>query len=327
MNVTSALASKSSILAICLGLLISCGGGGGGGDDDDSSGGGSGGGSGIPADFDLFEQSGTWRLVADSEFNLNSEITLNGTTVNLNSSADVKQTIVTSFDSSNGVLTTLSCDAYAAEVELIEDIDIEEEFNDPSDPVACTTTSLEFTEVSDTNYRIEYSCDNSLAFTLDFTKLSDQIEFDFGSLSFTSVLHADLNTTDGVCGTREEGLGMAVYTPQPNALGLLDSTTPIHQFNVASPYDGNRISIDFEFSEDIQPGVYTVVDGIVAAGEVNVLLSSLIYGGTADDPDFVEGDGGTVTITAISNFSVTGSFDITTEDGDAINGSFSFDIS
>lgn len=311
---------KSAFLSIAMVGLVSCG--GGGGDSDDNSGDNS-----IPADFDLFEQSGTWRLIADSEFNLISDITVNTDTVNLVSSAEAKQTVVTSFESTNGVLTTQSCDADAAEVEVIDDIDIEADFNDPSNPFSCVSTSLIFTEVSATNYTIEYSCDNTLAFKLDFTKLSDQTEFDFGNLSFTSTLHADLNTTVGVCGSREEGQGMEVYTPQPNALNLLDETTPIHSFNVAAPYDGNRISIDFEFSEAIQTGVYTVVDGIVATGEVSVFLSSLIYGGTVDDPNSVDGNGGTVTIAAISDFSIAGSFDITTDDGDTINGSFSFDIS
>ncbi len=312
---------KLSVLVLCLGFLVNCG----GGDSDDPEPGG----GGIPADFDLFEKQGTWRVSLTSHMSMDESFTFGTDTVNMVGSADAIAVLPFTFSRSGSQITTTNCDAYAPEVEDISDFDlIDDELEDDEDfdPLDCTNEVENYTKISDSQYRIEYSCGSEMSITMDFAKVSDQTEFDFGSLSFTSQQYSDLDTTDGVCGTLTELDASFAYTPQPNSFELLDGTETVDAITVAAPYNGTRIEIGFDFFGDVQPGNYTVVDFSEGAGEVEVYLSSEIYGGLATDPGYEFASGGTVSITSVSATSASGTFSITTDGGDTIVGSFSFDI-
>ncbi len=306
-----------SVLSIAF-LLVNCGGGSSSSGDSDSD--------GIPASFDLLSQSGTWRLTVDSSFSDDSDFTIGPDTVNLVASANVRQIEVTAFEVKGDQVVSQGCDADAAETESLTEVEESFDLTDLTDDPACANETIDYVKNSDSSYRVAYNCPGLLSFSIDFVKLNNTAEFDFGSLSFASTRNADLNTSDGVCGGLEDGLGTSVYTPQPNALSLVDGETPINTITVAAPYDGNRISLRFQFFDDIQPGTYMVKRIAAANDEASVDLSSVIYGGTPDDPESESAESGTVTIAAIGELSASGSFDIVTESGDAINGSFSFDI-
>lgn len=302
---------KASLLALSMVSVISCSSGGGGDDDDDN---------GIPSDFDLFEQSGTWRLTFDIASIFELEQSDGTDTINIQNNFDFMGSIVTTIKVDGNTITIADCDAETPEVTGEDDFD-EEFIDELFEDLECDDEDVDYTKISDEHYRVEFSCDDINTTTLDYVKLNDSAEFDFGSLAFTFDGNADLDSSVGICGGIASGSVESIVTPQPNGIGLTNSNEVISNIVVSSPYDGNIISIEFDFEETVTVGTFSV-----DTFEVNVDLTSVIFGGTATDPDFVEAVTGNVNITAISEFAVTGSFDITTEDGEDIAGDFSFDI-
>jgi len=303
-------------LPIILGITIltSCGGGG----SSDTK-------SGIPADFDLFEQSGTWRLTADIQSNLTPPT--NDPLINLDITADLTLSTVAAIEVSGDNITLNDCDAAAPETITVSEL--ENEITDDlsfDDDLNCKSETTNYTKISSTNYRIEYSCDNSISATITYTKISDATEFNFGRLDFISANNANLDTTSGVCGTISDAHVDTVVTPQPNSLLLTNSTVDFQSISIVAPYNGNRIGIDFEFTENVTMGTYIVTNFAQLDNEVEVELASVTYGGTPADPNYIEAVSGNVNITSIGPFAVTGTFDMTTGTGDTITGSFSFDI-
>ncbi len=297
-------------LPIILGvaILTGCGGGGGGSDTK----------SGIPADFDLFAQSGTWRLTADIQFNLSPPT--GDPLIDLDITSDSTISTVAAIDVSGDNITLNDCDAEAPETVTISELE-DEISNDLSDEdLDCKSETTNYTKISSTNYRIEYNCDDSISTTITYKKISEATDFDFGQLSFTSS-NGDLNTNSGVCGTISDTNVDTIVTPQPNSLSLTNSTIDFQSISIVAPYNGNRIGIDFEFTENVTEASYDV-----SSNEVEVELASVTYGGTPADPDYIEATSGNVNIDSIGPFAVTGTFNITTNTGDNIVGSFHFDI-
>ncbi len=293
--------------------LTSCGGGGDGSSTK----------SGIPADFDLFEQTGTWRLTADIQFNLSPPT--GDPLINLDITSDSTISTVAAIEVSGDNITLNDCDAAAPETVTISELE-DEISNDLSDEdLNCNSETTNYTKISATNYRIEYSCDDSISTTITYKKISDATDFDFGQLSFTSN-NGDLNTTSGVCGTIGDIHVDTVVTPEPNDLLLTNSTDDFQSISIVAPYNGNRIGIDFEFTENVTVGTYNVSTNAGLSNEVEVELASVTYGGTPADPDYIEAISGNVNINSIGPFAVTGTFDMTTNTGDVITGSFNFDI-
>lgn len=307
-----------------LAVVSGCGGGGGNNADNGNNGDI----SQIPDDFDLMEQPGTWRMSAVTHTNLNNDITLGDVTVNVQGTINSSQLLVKSWNPNGSEIIESSCWVAAPE-NVMDNSFADDHLDGGYDDLGfsdCVSETMDYIRVTDSHYRIEYSCDNFFSYTLEFIKLYDQTEFNFGNLSFTSLLHEDLNATAGVCGTLTELRDVSAFTPQPNNFGLEDHDKNPKSFSVMGPYIGNRISIDFKFFSDIQVGSYTVVDVPESNDEVHVVLSSVTFGGTPDDPGFSHAESGVVNVTSIGTYSVTGTFEILTRDGDSMSGSFSFNI-
>jgi len=315
MNKIFTLIPKKLPIILGVAILTSCGGGGGSSDTK----------SGIPADFDLFAQTGTWRLTADIQSNLTPPT--NDPLINLNISADLTLSTVAAIGVSGDNITLNDCDAAAPETITVSEL--EDEITDDlsfDDDLNCKSETTNYTKISSTNYRIEYSCDNSISATITYTKISDATDFNFGRLAFSSTNNAALDTTSGVCGIIGDTHVDTVFTPQPNSLSLTNSTIDFQFISIVAPYDGNRIGIDFEFTENVSVGTYNVSTNAELSNEVAVELASVTYGGTPADPNYIEATSGNVNIDSIGPFAVTGTFDMTTDTGDTIMGSFHFDI-
>ena len=66
--------------------------------------------------------------------------------------------------------------------------------------------------------------------------------------------------------------------------------------------------------------------GISNPNEAVVLIGSFIFGGTVDDPAYVEVQNGTVTITTVTQYGVSGSFDLSTQFHGSFVGTFDVDL-
>jgi len=313
---------KLCVILFSITIIIGCGGGGGGGSDDpDESVGG-----GIPPEFDLFDQPGIWLLTTVSQFSIDSEID----TVDLVTSGNVIQVSPEAFSRSNGNVSFISCDAGTPFIVAEDSIDLFGNFIEDISLLRkedCDPLVENYIKNSSSSYSIEFSCGTTASLNLEFVKLSDQDNFDFGSFSFESTINPDLNANTGVCGSIIDGTGTTEYLPQPNDLNLLDETRSVDTITVGAPYNGNIISMEMSFPGGANVGTYTVVNFANDASEVGVFLESYTFGGSpGESPGGFDATSGTVTISAVSTNSASGNFNITVENTDTMIGSFDFTI-
>ena len=269
----------------------------------------------------LLETDGTWLISMSGDMSLSLQI-IDGIT--MNSDITFNERTVTTTRYANGMVTDKSCDALPPEVYSPTDLDIE--FSDIAGPgQTCPGESSTLTRISDTHYRLDYTCGKAKA-SFEIAKLSDSPQFDQGSLTFQSALNDDLNATSGVCGSFEDTVSVSTYTPQPNDYDLVDTTETVRGFSVTAPYGSDLLEMDFSVVADLAVGTYNVTTLASLADEIEVALISPAFGGTSDNPATRYASSGSVTIEAVSNYAIRGTFNLNTVDGDNLAGSFDIDI-
>lgn len=301
-----------SALLLAFGLAA-CGGGGGSGSNNN--------GVTWPEFLDIYDTSGTWTVDLDA----NSTTSMNlGNGVTGSFDFDIESLQVFTVDVVNqSNIAENSCDGYPPEVSTQAEFESEDEFLDSDQ---CSTSSATFTELSNDSFRVNFRCDAFTAVAV-FTRVSDTPEMDFGTLTFTSVDHANLDTGLGVCGEVDITSGTSTYTPQPNPAGLVNETTEETDIIVVAPWGSNEVALEFTFQGPVTAGqTFTVVQDAENAGEVEVGVLSAELGGTPTVPAYVEGSSGSVTVTGLGATSASGSFNFSTAAGDTLVGSFTFDI-
>ncbi len=209
-----------------------------------------------------------------------------------------------------------------------EDMAIDPEEYEPDTEEFCESSELKYYQNASNVLSMEVECDGSVAWRGTWTKISDLPTFTQGNLSFSSSMYPPLDSTSGVCGSLTQSAIASQYLPQPNDLQLTDDENEGWQITVISPYaDSERVKLYMTFNGDAAPGTYHVYDDSEdVADAVDVLMSSAIYGGSAEEPSSQSADSGTVTITSVTGNLVSGSFDLLMGTGDTVEGSFSVDF-
>ncbi len=276
-------------------------------------------------DFDLLLQSGVWRTKYNFTFSssqafdglptgdvtINYSVAANGVTVN-----------AIQFNNVNDVVYT---DCYDGPQQLTSD-DFEEslliEQDEDSDQLC--EFSYKYYKINDASYRIELYCDATLYGEVETIKVSDSSTFDFGNLAFSSTLYPSLSTSTGVCGERDQLTSSSTFTPPSDLLPSVE----IDQSSIGfgAPYQDNWIYFEFDFPGEITTGTFNVNSFAQAAGEVEADAVSAVFGGTAEDPQWVSGISGTVTVSSVGEYSASGSFNFITGTGDTLQGTFDFDM-
>lgn len=282
----------------------------------------------IPADFDLFAQTGTWRLDIDAALdNLVFSLDFDGQTITSTTDTDLSILTVGTLAENGNQVTSDICDVTPA-VTLDQTDFTDSSIADLTDDLdlGCTP-SVTYTRNSASSYQISATCGADFTMSMNFTRLADTATLDYGGLSFTSSQYADLNSPDDACGTITNAITSITITPQPNALNEPDRTENRSIVQIVAPYAGNRISFEFALSANpVQTGTYTVVAGIANPNEAEVFLDSVIFGGTPDNPASVAVQSGSVTITSASQFGVSGTFNLATQFNGTFDGTFNFNL-
>lgn len=324
--------AKASSLTLAIATLTACG--GGDNKTNDNTGGNVGGDTGGTKvsleQFNLLKQTGTWRFKTDMEATVEYDIDFGGQTVHSVSDFVIAGNSVSSIRYVNDSKVLIaSCDGYPEETLTTAEFNEDFSFEDSDDDVTFCQSSVEpnYYIVSNDHYRIELICENTAIGNFNIYKLSDSPAFDFGSFSFNSEDHNDLNATSGVCGSN---IFTDIHSTATSGGQVQEGVYSVTSITIEAPYGDTKVSLMLEFPSSITTGTYDVIDFFDDADSddvVSVMLMSSVFGGTPSDPASLSATMGSVTISAISDLAVTGTFDIATYTGDNIDGSFSFDIS
>jgi hypothetical protein len=301
-----AWAIKNTFLAFATASLVGCGGGETVSDSD-------------PAVLkEMFEESGVWRRVDDTSITLNESLETSGGKTHLAGSATMNSKTVYSIDNTGSQVLQTYCNVYPPLVVVYDDA-----FRTYG---TCDDLTEKYVKISDSQYRKETRCKGSIT-VLNFTKISDSTEFNFGSLSFTAVKHSGLGASTSVCGSLWSRYETRDFTP--DMVDLPDYDLTKNYISVVAPYNGSKILLELSFLDAINIDSYTVVEHQTLNSQVEVSLISTAFGGTLESPYKSDAVSGSVTINTIEDYSASGTFNITLDDAgdnDVISGSFSFDI-
>lgn len=325
--------AKASALTLAIANLAACGGSDNKTDNNtgDNVGGDTGGTKVTLEQFNLFKQTGTWQFKMDMDATIENDVNFGGQTAHYVSDFVVAGNSVSSVRYVNDSEVVLaSCDGYPEETltttEFEQDF-VFEDSDEDGDAVFCQTgMEPNYYIVADDHYRIELVCDNTALGNINMYKLSDSAAFNFGSFNFNSEDHNDLNATSGVCGSNIFTDINATVTAGDQ---VQESSYSITSITVEAPYGDTKVSLMLQFPSSISTGTYSVIEYVEDADSddaVSVTLMSSAFGGSPNSPASLSATMGSVTISAISDLAVSGTFDIATYTGDNIDGSFSFDI-
>lgn len=322
--------TKATSLTLAIATLTACGGSDSKTENESNVGGNTGGTKVSLEEFNLLQQSGTWRFDMDLEGTASSQLTLQGQTVDYVVDYVISGSMPSYIEYNDSTVTVAACDGYPAEVQSTTDFDnsfVFEDADEDGNPIFCPSTlTSNYYIVSDDHYRIELVCDGTTMGNLNLIKLSSTPQFNLGRLSFESDLYDNLNASTGVCGTHMFSDMNTTYTLQDQSQ---EATYSITNITVEAPYGDSTVLLDMTFPLSITTGSYQVVEDVedlMEDGYVSVSVMSSVFGGTPEFPDSLYATMGSVTITEHSSTKVTGSFDIDTYNNDTITGNFSFDL-
>lgn len=170
---------------------------------------------------------------------------------------------------------------------------------------------------------LEVGCDNALAMTATWVKVSSVDSFDQGTLAVSSSEIQDLNSSDGVCGLLETQTNETFdVQPLPNDFEVEPGTEPSWRITIRSPYQGGWLTLLFNFDGEQAVGSYSVGD-IIEADERSVSVNMLIEPSSETSLQVV---GGSVDIAGVSLYTVNGTYDLLTSTGNSLTGSFSLNM-
>lgn len=283
--------------------------------------------------FDVYSKPGVWRTDFDFDFESEIDYAYDGKTYTFNTDVLLETATTFSVDYINQTEIVLNgCDG--ADPERVTDSgvtgeDFITEFDDEEFDLWDCETELRshYFVISDDEYRIGISCENTEIARVSMLRISSTPEFNQGAFAISSEMFPDADTTNGVCGNSSY---MDVeIEPQSDELGDDSIVITSNSMGVAAPYGSSQIDFTMTFSAMATTGTYTVtefVDEQSAQNQVAVLLTSPEFGGSGSYPATIYGLSGSVTLISVSDYQVSGRFSIETDVGDAMSGSFSYDI-
>ncbi|ARU57889.1 hypothetical protein OLMES_3869 [Oleiphilus messinensis] len=271
----------------------------------------------------VLAQNGIWRSTTQFGFEFEQDM---GAGLSAQIKSSINGTSVSSFTVNGDSVLIDSCDAAGDEPLDDEDFVDSEDFDE--DQLGCIT-SLEtnYFQVSDTHVRMELSCDDVTYGTVEFLKISDSNEFNLGALSFSSSARSGVSTGGGVCGDHLYVNSEVMVSD--NTFGIEDSVSESTTISVRSPYGNSNVFFEFRFSGQAAPGSYTVAtipDFTGTQKTVSVDVKSAEFGGSASDPEGLSISSGSVTLSAVSDLSASGTFELVTVEGETLSGNFNFNL-
>lgn len=323
--------AKASALTLAVATLTACG----GSDNNSKTGstvdGDTGGNKVSLAEFNLMSQTGTWRFDLDMDATIDTQVEIWGQSADYLVDFVVDGSSATYVDYSNESNVVVgNCDGFPDETLNSTEFDSSFVFDDTDEEgnaMFCQTgMEQNYYIVGDDHYRIELMCDNEAIGNINLHRLSNTPEFNFGSFSLNSDMYDDLQTNAGVCGSRYFTDTNATVTSGDQ---VEESSFSMTAITVEAPYEDTKVLLTLNFPMSITTGTFEVIndiDDVQNDGVVIVDITSSVFGGTKNDPAYLTATMGTVTISAISEHSATGTFDIETDNNDSMEGSFSFDL-
>ncbi|MDO6784484.1 hypothetical protein Q4583_10190 [Neptunomonas phycophila] len=280
------------------------------------------------ADIINYQEAGVWRSASAFSFTLNDSYSFGGQTYTMTADVGIESVAVSISEEVNAT-SSLVTSCYVNGPETIDvsdwlDVDTGEEDMDICDD----ETQKYYRNADGSELAMVLYCGADAYGRIDFKHLSDVPAFDFGTLSFTSGLYNDLDSSDGVCGQLEDLETQTTVTPALDAVESGDSKS--YEIGVMAPYGGQYIMFYFEFLNKPTAGNYTVVNNYVTddlvGNQVLVRLhtSAAEMGGNLDDPEVIRAVSGTITLSALGTYSASGSFDLVMDNSDDIEGDFNF---
>jgi|GEM_PF-5808639 len=339
---------RASFTTLAVASLVACGGGGGGSDDSGSSAGVSGTSldTGLaavegtevsyPRILEEFRKrdDGTWRV----EFVSRGSITLTNGPIKLTDTIDRSSTtlIAYDFDSSGDLYDTCNLQGFVPV----------QQPPTPSCPGDLAPKRV-YKIGTDGDLIGEVYCDGELYTRDTSTFISSAVEFNYGNLELTfdetqsSAAPDDLApVSNGVCGAiSSKSAKYKGYEAAANA-GDRPIDNDKWSVQVVAPYGSDqRAAVIIDFTGVPQTGVYEVTSAAEAFkrdqengrfAKVSLASPGFRPGATAEDPAVLQSivsSESTVTITSVTDLSVSGSFDVRTDpDMVPVTGNFTVDL-
>lgn len=305
--------SKAATLGLAVAALTACGGGGG----SDGSVGSTGSNAlGTPISesefLDGIARSGVWRGDIEGELFFTYDF---GSGVNGALDAYFTDSSIVSWDvQSNTVVSEDACDLGPTEIYDLSDEDYEDFFDSSS--IADCTVNTTFYQVNSSAYALESICgENSVQ--VIFNQLTSVPEFDHGSVVFTLDSYDNLAVNSGVCGSMSRYVDDFKVTPQPNTFGIEDEYYVGSSINLVAPYSGSEIELEIDFGHELQVGEFNV-----PAVDLSITSDQFGSGGF----ETIYATSGTITISSVSTYAVSGTYDVILEDGNTLVGNFSLNL-
>lgn len=261
------------------------------------------------------------------------EFSIGEDTVSSEMDMDLRYTALVSNISADATSFTFeACDGKGPKTVLVEDREsasdaIDRLATSGSSGASCGVIETRYFKVDEGSYSIVRTCDGSPMLSMEFTLLAEMPGFNQGQLNFTSSYFDDVSSGVSVCGELDNYTRVGTTTTNGVAENEESRTST---FRIASPYGDDYIFLKIEVGTDTvdtdKTYMVTATDVELSEDSAHLTFSSAAFGGTAADPAEVESVSGTVTFSAINEYSYAGSVDITTETGDLIQASFAIDI-
>lgn len=269
--------------------------------------------------------SGIWRtlMVMDAA----TSVTLLGNEITSQTAGTfVSETM---FLSEGGQLLVRSCGE-----EVAEPVDEDEFAPSDDDNPFCQDEQIQYYRLDSGGLGVTLTCDGNILWAAEFDKISSQTTWHQGQLSMSSAQFPDLASTGEVCGMITD---VEVTTsgfpddfgdqfPGGGDLPYGNGTQTFWSTEVVAPYGNDDIELMFNFyGGSKQAGTYSVLDSVDPGTDGRYVVAY------AESDAFGVGSnivvtGGSVTISSVGLYTVSGSYNLSTATGDQLQGSFQLGI-
>lgn len=186
---------------------------------------------------------------------------------------------------------------------------------------------LKYYQMGSNYYRVDVVSNNELANHLETKRLAESASFQLGELDF-SISGYDALSSTTVCG-RSEHESLTLSDADTNdSVTFASHQAESNNYYIAAPYGASYVLLSFSFDEAVEVATYDVTTDYPAGSSYQTRATIQ----SAEFANNMQGETGTVDITAISDFNISGSYNINIdEDGDGsiettLDGTFSFDL-
>ncbi|MBV1873124.1 MAG: hypothetical protein KUG83_11300 [Gammaproteobacteria bacterium] len=189
-------------------------------------------------------------------------------------------------------------------------------------------SELKYYQMGDNYYRIDAISNNQLVNHLETKRLAESASFQLGELDFSITGYGDLSSTT-VCGRSVQESLTLTDADTDDSVSFASYRAESNNYYAAAPYGASYVLLSFSFDEAVEIASYEITTSLPAESNYQTRA-------TIESPEFannmMQGENGTVEITAIRNFYISGSYNIDIDkdqDGNidtTLVGTFGFDL-